>query len=551
MNDPDSIDPLALRANDGLTSNSSLDLRADSREIVTDAGRRGVAAPQMDPTALYVLKNVSRSYGATKALSACSFDIRPSEIHALVGENGSGKSTLVKLLSGVLAPDGGEIVLADGTVRNGWPNPRQSAKDGIFTVFQEVLVADSLSVLDNIWLGFEGEFRRLIPLVEQRRRAAEILGELTNDPPSLDATTASLDLGRRQLVVIARALVRDPQLLILDESTSALDVSDRDKLFAVLRSRREQGKATIFISHRMDEISGLADRITVLRAGRSIATLSMSETSTTDVLSLMAGRDLEVARNRHRQVPGEIRVEADALTLRPGAAPFDFTLRAGEVVGVAGLEGHGQEFFIQSLCGVRRPVGGSVRSAGGVPIRSLREASRLGIAYVPRDRKSDGIFGPLSILENFVMPTRSKYTTGGFLSSRRQVSAFHRYTDHLKVKYGSLSDPISSLSGGNQQKVIIARWLASNPKVVIFNDPTRGVDQATKQDIYVLIDRLCSEGASVVVLSTEIEELVALADRTIVFHEFEPFTVLPHEETTSQEIVRAMFGHETAGRPQS
>jgi ABC-type sugar transport system ATPase subunit len=508
------------------------------------------ATSPIESRAPYTLQGISRSYGSTQALSDCSFDIRSSEIHALVGENGSGKSTLVKLLSGVLSPDGGRIVMADGTVRTKWKNPKKSAKDGIFTVFQETLVADGLSVVDNIWLGFDGEFRRRLPLAEERRLAASTLAELSDNPPVLDAPTTSLDLGGRQLVVIARALVRDPQLLILDESTSALDISDREKLFDVLRSRRVRGRATLFISHRMDEILTLSDRITVLRGGLVVVTQSTSETTASAILSLMTGRDMEVTGNRKRQTLGATVLEGTALTLRENAAAFDFVLRAGEVVGVAGLEGHGQDDFIQSLCGLYRPFSGSVKSVAGAPIRTLRQASQLGIVYVPRDRKSEGIFEPLSILENFSMPTRSKYLSGGFLRSRRQRKAFEQYTQDLRVKYGSLDDPIVSLSGGNQQKVIIARWLASDPSVVVLNDPTRGVDQATKQDIYSLIDRLCSEGVSVVILSTEIEELVVLADRTIVFHEFAPFAELPHETVSARKIVNAMFGHHSSELPE-
>ena len=504
------------------------------------------ATSQLEYSPLFTLQGISRSYGSTKALSECSFEIRPSEIHALVGENGSGKSTLVKLLAGVLSPDAGQIVLADGTIRTKWNNPKISARDGVFTVFQEILVAEGLSVVDNIWLGFDGIFRRRWPVAEERRLAANTLAELSDNPPSLDAPMASLDLGGRQLVVITRALVRDPQLLILDESTSALDISDREKLFDVLRLRRVRGLATLFISHRMDEILTLTDRISVLRGGSVVATVPTSEATASTILNLMTGRHLEIAGNRKRQALGPTVLEGTALTLQADSAAFDFTLREGEVVGVAGLEGHGQDNFIQSLCGLHKPVSGSVKSTSGVPIHTLRQASQLGIVYVPRDRKYEGIFEPLSILENFSMPTRPKYQSGGFLRSHLQRDAFVRYTQDLKVKFGSLDDTIVSLSGGNQQKVIIARWLASNPKVVVLNDPTRGVDQATKQEIYSLIDRLCSEGVSVVILSTEIEELVILADRTIVFHEFVPFAELPHETVTPGKIVNAMFGHHSS-----
>jgi len=234
--------------------------------------------------------------------------------------------------------------------------------------------------------------------------------------------------------------------------------------------------------------------------------------------------------------------------MTPEAEPFDFTLKAGELVGVAGLEGHGQDLFIQALAGLFNPLAGDVLGGGGQPITSLRSASRQGIAYVPRDRKAEGAFEPLSILENFSMPTRNRYSRAGWLSNRAQVAAFNHYSGPLKVKFGSLRDPITSLSGGNQQKVIISRWLAANPIVVLLNDPTRGVDQATKQDIYGLIDQLCAGGAAVVMLATEVEELIGLADRVLVFHEGSPFAELSHQESSRSTIVSAMFGQDSGGQ---
>jgi len=343
---------------------------------------------------------LAKAFGRTQALRECTFSARAGDVHAVVGENGSGKSTLVKILAGVQRPDSGTMEIA-GRRFDGVRSPRVTLDAGVVPVFQEVLVVGPQTVLENVWMGVDGLFRRRVPEDVKRERAAAVLAELTGEAPPLDAPVESLPLSMRQVCGIARALVRDPRILILDESTSALDVATRDRLFAVVRRLTANAGAVIFISHRMDEIEEIADRITVLRSGRSVATVERAETSAQELVRLMSGADhLTAGVERERAAPtaAERRPVLEAgITLRPGAAPIEFSLAAGELVGLAGLEGHGQDAFLRSLWGGAAD-GQVVRHHDGrsTAIGSPAQAADLGVVYVPRDRRSESLFPTLS-----------------------------------------------------------------------------------------------------------------------------------------------------------
>ncbi len=502
---------------------------------------------------------LAKAFGPTVALRSCTAEFRAGEVHAIMGENGSGKSTLVKILTGVHRPDAGTIEIAGGagTLATLPParTPGAAIRAGIMAVFQEVLVVDSRSVLENAWLGADGTVRRRLPEAGKRARAQAVFAELLGTDLDLDLDTpaGALPLSVRQACAIARVLLREPRVLILDEATSALDVATRDRLFAAIERRRESGMTTLFISHRMDEIDQIADRVSVLRSGESVGTLTRDEATPEALVRLMTGADhLAGGKGAHqrtaRPATAQAVIAVRDLRLRPGAPAVSFELKAGEVVGLAGLEGHGQDEFLRSLWeGDRNGSVLRVTPAGSTPVRSARQAAALGIGYVPRDRRGESLFAPLSIEENFGVVTARADRRGGLLSHAARRARLAGYAGSLGIRMGKPTDLITTLSGGNQQKVIIARWLAREPRVLLLNDPTRGIDLGAKRDIYALLDKLAADGVAVVMLSTEVDEHVELMDRVLVFREGTVGAVIERHKLSRAALVSAFFGQEVAG----
>ncbi len=488
------------------------------------------------------------------ALRSCSAEFRAGEVHAIIGENGSGKSTLVKILTGVHRPDAGSVELADTAGRlvaaPALRSPAAAISAGIMAVFQEVLVVDSRSVLDNAWLGADTTFGAPLPDPERRRRARAAFAELLPGGIDLDAPAGALPLSQRQACAIVRVLLREPRVLILDEATSALDVATRDRLFVAIGRRRTGGMCMLFISHRMDEIGEIADRVTVLRSGESVGTLTRAEATPDKLVQLMTGTDhLAGGKSAHqrleRPASADGVLEVRDLRLRPGAAPVSFTLSAGEVVGLAGLEGHGQDEFLRALWQGHQN-GQVLRVTGPVqtPIRSARHAAALGIGYVPRDRRAESLFAPLSVQENFGVVTSRADRRAGLLSHAALRGRLAAYRESLGIRMGKPTDLITTLSGGNQQKVVIARWLAREPRILLLNDPTRGIDLGAKRDIYMLLDKLAADGVAVVMLSTEVDEHVELMDRVLVFREGTVGAVVERDGLSRAALVSAFFGQE-------
>jgi ABC-type sugar transport system ATPase subunit len=505
------------------------------------------------PVALRVT-GLAKAFGPTVALRSCSAEFRAGEVHAIMGENGSGKSTLVKILTGVHRPDAGTVELAgaDGSLVTAPPlrSPAAAMRAGIMAVFQEVLVVDSRSVLDNAWLGADTVFRASAPEDQRREKARAVFTELLGGDIDLDAPAGALPLSERQACAIARVLLREPRVLILDEATSALDVATRDRLFAAIGRRRAAGLCTLFISHRMDEIGEIADRVTVLRSGESVGTLDRAEAAADRLVQLMTGADQlaggKGAHQRPERPPSAAHVlRVRDLRLRAGAAPVSLDLQAGEVVGLAGLEGHGQDDFLRALWEGNQN-GRVLRVSGSAetPVRSARQAAALGIGYVPRDRRGESLFAPLSVQENFGVVTSAADRRHGLLSHARQRARLAAYRESLGIRMGKPSDLITTLSGGNQQKVIIARWLAREPRILLLNDPTRGIDLGAKRDIYALLDKLAADGVAVVMLSTEVDEHVELMDRVLVFREGSVAAVLDRDQLSRATLVSAFFGQE-------
>jgi ABC-type sugar transport system ATPase subunit len=445
-------------------------------------------------------------------------------------------------LTGVVAPDAGSISVAGGApVRIG--SPRVARQLGIATTFQEILVLEELSLLDNLWLGQDDLFRTRISPSRRRDEAIAVLRELLGDGlPDLATRIADLDLGTRQAAVIARSLLLRPRLLILDVAPAALDISVRDRLFATLRRRVSEGLAVLFITHKMDEIAALSDEVTVLRSGETVATLPTGEATPARMLALMSGRTEQLSTPALRSLAPSVALVARAARLAAKARPFDLDARAGEVLGLAGLEGHGADLVAQILGGVRTPLGGRVETAAGIALNGQAEFVRHGIVYVPRDRKREGIFAPLSIADNFAMATLGRHQRFGLIDEASVAATRQPLFARLGVRFGRLGDPITSLSGGNQQKVILARMLALDPRVLVLNDPTRGVDLATKQDIYSLLAEQAAADVSVVIHSTEIEELLTLCHRVAIFHHASLFAVLERGELDRDRLIAGLFG---------
>jgi ABC-type sugar transport system ATPase subunit len=488
---------------------------------------------------------VSKSFGPTVALRSCTLDLSWGEVHAIVGENGCGKSTLVKVLSGVHSADDGKLEVGGREVAR-LDSPRAALRAGIATVFQEVLVVENRSVVENVWLGSEGLFRAGVAPAEKRERVSATLAALLTDPPPLDAIAGGLSLSDRQACVIARALVRDPQVLILDEATSALDAATRDNLFALLRRRTEAGGSVIFISHRMDEIEEIGDRLSVMRSGEMVGTFPRGELSSDAMVRLMTDADQlteHVAAAARRPLEeGPIVLRTRDLRLAPLRPPIEVELRAGELVGLAGLEGQGQDRFLQALWG--GPVAGGEVLAGEEEITDRHVAADAGIAFVPRERRRQALFESKSILENFALPTLGEDTRAGLLSRRRSRQRFADYVESLRIKFADSDDLITTLSGGTQQKVVLARWLATEPRVLLLNDPTRGVDLRTKREFYRLLEGLVEHGMCLVMLSTEVDEQVELMDRVLVFRDQELSAELRRERLSRHSLVSAFFGLE-------
>jgi len=523
-----------------------------------------MSAESDSPTSVLLeLTGLSRSFGETRALVSASLAVKPGEIHALAGENGSGKTTLIKVLSGVLRADSGELRWAGRLAR--FPNPASAQSAGISTVFQETLVAPELSVRDNIVLGTDGVFRHRRTARDERLVAAQALNELGLEGLDLNRALWTLSLAERQIVTIARAIIRPWQLLILDEGTSALDTTQRDRLFAYLRRARAEGRSVLFTSHRMDEVAQLADTVSVLRLGETVARLAMAETSPRQVLVLMAGRrsvDRALAASEHPRVePHPVAREGTRvpvlriqdLALRRGASTMALAVDRGEILGLAGLEGQGQVDLAECVCGLQRPASGAVLIADGSgtwrAVRNFGDANRRGIAYVPRDRKQEGLFFSLSTLDNFSLTLMRELNHIGVIRPSVVRLRYGEYAELLHLKVRHSSDPVGTLSGGNQQKVLLARWLSTRPQILVLNDPLRGVDANTKEELYQLFRKLAADGLAIVLVSTEILELLTLCDRIAVFHDGGLQAVLPAARTTDTDVVAAMFGHAIESSP--
>ncbi len=493
---------------------------------------------------------VNKRFGNTIALQDASLVCQPGSIHALLGENGAGKSTLIKIISGVVAPDSGTIKLA------GNPyiihSPSQAAQLGIMPVFQELSLLPDLSIAENIFIANPPTNRFGIVSSKQLKDAANALcAELGFEHLDTSALVKEIPLAQRQLVEIVKAFSHNPKLLILDEGTSALSVQDVKRVFEVIRRMRDQGRSVIFISHRMSEVEEIADTLTIFRDGQNVGSFPMGAVSHEEMVHLMIGRKLEQVYPPKPAVQTRpAMLEVADLSWEPTLHEINLRVGKGEIVGLGGLDGQGQGELLFALFGVLRGVHGKVRINGqDVKIISPANATSKNhrMALIPEDRKTEGLILPMSVGNNAILSVIDRLLNHfRIVDSTKERSTIQQMIDQMQVKVGSSQAPVRSLSGGNQQKVVIGKWLLTDAQIYLLHDPTRGIDVGTKQEIYQLIRKLADNGASVLFFSTELSELVGMCDRVLVLYEGRIFRELTGDEITEESIVSAALGLQSA-----
>ncbi len=498
----------------------------------------------MSETPLLEVRNLSKSFPGVRALSGVNLRLDGGEVLALIGENGAGKSTLMKILAGVQEQDEGEILLNGISVR--FANVEQSLQCGIALIHQELNLSDNLEVGANIFLGREPTFCGLIDkrrIHDESKRFLDMVG-LDVSPNTL---VRDLTIGRQQMVEIAKALSINARVLIMDEPTSSLSSKETEALFQVVDQLRDSGVSVIYISHRLREVKRLADRVTVFRDGENAGDLDRHEINHDAMVSLMVGRDISQFYARKENTPGEVVLEArDLVTPANPAHALNFSIRAGEIVGIAGLVGAGRTELMQTLFGVAPAVSGQI-IVNRVPVtpKSSIDAINAGIALVPEDRKQQGLVIEMPVTRNVSLAGLNRNGTMGFLNHGAEA----RDTDHcirkLRVKTPNAEQIVQYLSGGNQQKVVLGKWLALRPRVLLLDEPTRGIDVGAKQEIYQLMEELAEEGVAILFVSSELEEVMGMSDRTLVMHEGRLAGELQRSELSEESIMQLATGQDT------
>ena len=493
----------------------------------------------MQPEIILKMEGICKSFPGVRALDNVDFVLRKGEIHALMGENGAGKSTLIKIITGVYQKDAGQIYLEGRPVN--FRSPQDAQNMGIGTVFQEIALCPNLTVAENMFIGRSRD--AFVNWKQMNQRAAEMLDSL-GIPASPTQELASCSIAVQQMIAIARAVDMDCRILILDEPTSSLDEDETKKLFALMRELKARGVGIIFITHFIDQVYEISDTITVLRNGQLIGEYPTAELSQIELVSKMMGKALSdvsaIKKHEPPQTDESVPVfAAKNLSSAAGVRPFDFAIRKGEVNGFAGLLGSGRSESVRAIFAADKVTGGEVRVNGQmVKIKSPLDAMKQGIGYLPEDRKVDGIIDELSVRDNIILALQ---VLKGFFKplSRKQAEEFaDQYIELLDIKTPSLDTPIKSLSGGNQQKVILARWLLTHPMYLILDEPTRGIDVGTKVEIQKLVLKLAAEGMSLTFISSEIDEMLRVCSRLIVMKDREIVGELSGADLTEQNVMQ-------------
>jgi rhamnose transport system ATP-binding protein len=488
--------------------------------------------------------HISKSYAGVQALKDVSFELRAGEVHALIGENGAGKSTLIKIITGAIAADSGVIEVNGEAIAHN--SPRLAKALGIAAIYQQPALFADLTVAENIALGLEqaGLWRRL-DWRARHRRAAELLEQVG---AKLDTQTLAGDLTmpEQQLLEIARALGADARVLIMDEPTASLSEEDTQNLFAVIRKLRAQGVGIVYISHRLEELPVIADRVTVLRDGSAIDTRSMQEVDRAELIRLMVGRELSAVFPKREVKLGEVVLELRNLSCRStGVKEVTLALRAGEIVGLAGLVGAGRTELARTIFGLTPPDTGEILLRGkALHLNSPAQAIREGIAYLPEDRRRHGVILEMPISANIALASLDKLSRFGAMDFRQEKELAAAFTEQLGIKTKTIFAPVSTLSGGNQQKVALSRWLAIKPTVLILDEPTQGIDVGAKSEIHALMTELAEAGAAILMISSELPEILGMSDRVAVMRGGTIAAIVDRREATQQKILALALGHE-------
>jgi rhamnose transport system ATP-binding protein len=495
-------------------------------------------------TALLELSDIRKSFPGVKALEDVHFSTDEGQVHALVGENGAGKSTLIKVISGVYHPDSGSIRMNGELVR--FENPHEAQAAGIATMYQELSLYPELTVAENMYMG-HAPMRKLGPTQvvdwgEMNRRAEEVLASLNIHDLDVTRKIGTLNVGNRQRVEIAKALSLDAKVLIMDEPTAALNESDVDQLFDIVRLLRERNVAIIYISHRLVEVFQLADRVTVLRDGKFVDSKPVAETDEDDLIRMMVGRTITDLFPKLPSEVGDPVLEVRGLNRHPQTEDVSFTVRSGEIVGVAGLVGSGRSETAQCIFGILRPDSGEILVNGHkVHIKSPQQAMNLGIAYVPEDRGTQGLVREMKIRENLSMAILDTLTRFGLVIKRNERKLGDELIEQLHVIATSGEQVVNKLSGGNQQKVVVGKWLASKPKMLIVDEPTRGVDVGAKAEIHRLMSELAQQGLGILMISSELPEIIGMSDRILVMRNSRLVAEFSRDEATQENVGAAMM----------
>lgn len=507
------------------------------------------------PNAHMSLTGITKRYGGVTALEDVNFSCDLGSIHAVLGENGAGKSTLIKIMSGVVTPDEGVMQLNGKPVSFAGPSAANDA--GIVCIFQELSLMPDLSVADNIMIADPPRRFGLIDKKAQNRRAQELLSRIGCEDVNPLTRVRDLPLSRRQMVEIAKALAKDPTVLILDEATSALTASDVERVFDILRKLRDDGISILSISHRMHEIEAVADMCSVFRNGRNVESFQQGTRSAEAIVQMMIGREISAHfPPKPQKVPTPTETTPPVLRIKDYAwenalRGIDLSVGKGEIVGLGGLDGQGQKELLLGLFGVLKNTSGTVEINGApVNIRSPRDAKQAGIqiALVPEDRKTEGLMLPMSISDNLAIASLDRVSSGLRIDQNALDTSVTDAIKRMQIKIGGAKDPVSTLSGGNQQKVVIAKWLMTDPKIILLNDPTRGIDVGTKQEIYLLLRELAREGATIVLYSTDYEELIGCCDRVAVMYDGQIVRELAGEDITEHNIISSALNIKEAAQ---
>jgi rhamnose transport system ATP-binding protein len=480
---------------------------------------------------------ISKSFGGVHALQDVDFAVVPGEVHAILGENGAGKSTLIKILTGFHQPDSGEIFLEGKPVH--FSGTREAQQLGIAAIYQEPSLFPDLDVAENIMVGRQPVGRWGIDWRSMYAEATELLKRLGL---AIDAHTKARDLSvaQQQVVEIARSLSINAKVLIMDEPTSSLTLREVDELFAIVRQLRDAGTAVVFISHRLEELFAVADRVTILRDGAYVGTREMAGIGTDEMIRLMVGRSLGELFPKQHVEPGAVVLEAEGLGVEGAFSGVSFQLRRGEIVGMSGLIGAGRTNVARAIFGTDPATAGTIKLDGKpVTIKTPDEAMALGIGYVPEDRKEHGLVLEMSIADNITLPILARFARLGWLNQGRALVQAKESSQELEVKMTGVDQKAQQLSGGNQQKVVLAKWLGTKPRVLILDEPTRGIDVGTKAAVHRLMSNLAAEGIAILMISSELPEILGMSDRVLVMREGRLIAEFSRADATQEKLMAA------------